>query len=327
MNRGSFVGALGPGLIGLWLLVGCAGDNVAPVGQAQPSAGAVLPRIQAVATFSIAGDLARNVGGDRIELVTLVGSDADVHDFEVAPSDAARVADAHILFENGLGLEPWLDNLYAASGSRARRVVLSDGVRARVAGEADSHRANGTPAQGPVEYDPHIWQDVRNAIQMTRNIQAGLSEVDPAGAAFYRRNADAYTATLEALDRDLAALAEELPADRRKLIATHDSLGYFADRYGFTVVGSILKSLTTATGEPSAQDVAALVDAIRREDVRAIFLENAANPQLVERVASQAGVQIGPELYTDALGPADSAGATYVDAMRFNARAIVDALK
>jgi ABC-type Zn uptake system ZnuABC Zn-binding protein ZnuA len=327
MNRDAFINVLGPSLIGTWLLASCAGATGTPVNPAQPSVDAAVPAIKAVATFSIAGDLARNVGGGRIELVTLVGSDADVHDFEVAPSDAARVADAHILFENGLGLEPWLENLYAASGSRAERIVLSDGVQARVAGEGETHRVNNASAQGPVEYDPHVWQDVRNAIQMTRNIQAGLSQVDPDGAAIYRKNADAYIATLEVLDRDLVAMAEELPADRRKLITSHDSLGYFAHRYGFTIVGSILKSLTTATGEPSAQDIAALVDAIKREDVRAIFLENAANPQLVERVASQAGVQIGPELYTDALGPADSAGATYVGAMRFNARAIVDALQ
>lgn len=271
-----------------------------------------IDKPKAVATFSVIGDLVQNVAGDKIDLAVLVGADAGVHDFEPLPSDMAKLAGAQIVFENGTGLESWLDNLYVASGSRGARVVLSNGVALLdVAGE----------------HDPHIWQNPQNVMQMVKTIRDALVKADPPNALIYRQNAGAYLAKLAALDQEISAIVDQLPKERRTLVTSHDSLGYFAQRYGFEVVGSVMASLSTEAGEPSAQDIVALVNRIQRQHVKAIFLESQSNPKLVERIAREAGVNIGPELYTDALGSAGSAGATYIDAMRHNARAIVEALR
>ena len=162
---------------------------------------------------------------------------------------------------------------------------------------------------------------------MVRNISAALSNADAANAATYAANADAYIAKLQALDKEISTLVDQVPAERRKIVTSHDALGYFADRYGFTIVGSVIPALSTEAGDPSAQDIAKLVDGIKAEGVKAIFLESMANPRLVERVAQEAGVRIGPELYTDALGGPDSDGATFIDAMRANARTLIELLR
>ena len=307
-----------------WLLKGLAFSAVsllilsacAPAGPPTPQANA--GPIKVIATFSIIGDFVRAVGGDKVDVTTLVGPDSDVHDFEPAPSDVARIAAAQIIFENGLGLETWLNPLYQASASRARRVVVSEGVELH---------ATDKQNYKPGEYDPHIWQNVQLAKRMVTHIAAGLSDVDAAHAATYTANAKAYLAQLDALDAEVLERVKTLPRDHRKLVTSHDALGYYAERYGFTIVGDVLGSVSTEASEPSAQDMAALVGAIKAQKVKAIFLENITNPQLVERVAQEAGVVIGPQLYTDALGPAGSPGATYIEAVRHNTTAIVDALK
>lgn len=295
-------------------------------------------KLKAVATFSLISEMVQNVAGDKVELTTLVGPDADVHDFEPAPSDSAKVADAQLIFENGLELESWLDNLYQSSGSKATRVMASEGVKTLEGGGHEEHDGE-THAEGTAEaekeaghdehgeFDPHVWQNPQNAIQTVRNISAALAAADPANAATYQANADAYVIKLDALDKEIAALVEQAPADQRKIVTSHAALGYFADRYGFTIVGSVIPALSTEAGDPSAQDIAKLVEALKAEDVKAIFLESMANPRLVERVAQEAGVKVGPELYTDALGAPGSEGGTYIDAMRFNARALVDSLR
>jgi len=308
------------------------------------------PGLKAVATFSIIADLVQNVAGEKIELLVLVGRETDSHEYEPTPSDAAKLADAQLIFENGLMFETWLDRLYEASGSRARRIVLSEGINPRPfdhehgeeghehGEEGHSHEGDKAAGHGHGEgkaddhahehgeFDPHVWQDVRNAIQMVRNIAQALSEADPANADFYAANAQAYIATLEALDEEIVGLVEQLPEDRRRLVTSHEALGYFADRYGFKLVGTVLGTLSAEAREPSAQDIARLAEAIKAEGAKVIFLENVTNPQLVDRVAREAGVAIGPSLYTDALGAPGSPGATYVEMMRFNARAIVEAL-
>jgi zinc/manganese transport system substrate-binding protein/manganese/iron transport system substrate-binding protein len=275
-------------------------------------------------------DWVRNVAGDKVDLTTYVGAGADVHDFEPTPSDVAKLSEANLVFEIGAGLESWLDNIVQSSGTKATRVVLTNGLTLREAGEeahghADEKKEADTHGHG--EYDPHVWQDPKNVMMMVGAIRDALVNADPANAAFYRQNAETYLAKLDEMDAAVLGTLEQLPAAQRKLVTSHDALGYFAERYGFEVVGSVIASLSTEAGEPSAQDIVALVDGIRQQGVKAIFLESMTNPKLVERVASEAGVVIGPELYTDALGPAGSPGATYIDAMQFNAKAIVDALK
>ncbi|NJM41001.1 MAG: zinc ABC transporter solute-binding protein [Anaerolineae bacterium] len=287
-----------------------------PTTAPSPPPTASTAKLKVVATFSVLGDFVRVIAGDAVSLKTLVGPDGDAHDFEPAPSDSVMLAEADVIIENGLAFESWLDGLYAASSSKATRVVASAGVTTRE-----------LVADSKAEVDPHIWQNPLNAIQMVQNIAQGLSKADAAHADAYQKNAATYIKQLQSLDTEIGAEVDKLSKDDRKLVTSHDSLGYFADRYGFLIIGSVMQSLSTEAGEPSAQDLAALSDRIREAGTKAIFLESMSNPNLVERVAAEAGVEIGPALYTDALGAQGSTGATYLEAMRHNAQAIVGALR
>ncbi len=297
--------ALACSLTALALLSACAGAPAAPQSAA---------KLKVVATFSVIGDFVANVGGDKVELSLLVPAGGDAHEFEPAPSDAAHIADAALLFENGVNLESWLDPLYASSRSKAARVIVSDGIALR-GGDAPGGR------------DPHVWQDVKNAIVMVGNIEQALVKADPPNADVYKANAAAYAARLRALDAEITQSVSALPRERRKIVTSHDALGYFGERYGFDIVGEVINGLSTEAGEPSAQEVVKLVDAIKAQGVKAIFPESVTNPKLVERVAVEAGVKVGGELYSDALGEPGSNGATYIDAMRANVKTLLDALK
>ncbi|MBL8057777.1 MAG: zinc ABC transporter substrate-binding protein [Anaerolineales bacterium] len=287
------------------LLAACQGAAPTP---------AASGRLTVVATFSILGDLVQRVAGDQVELLVLVGADGDAHSYEPAPTDTRALAEAGLIFENGLGFESWLDDLYAASGSTARRVVASEGL-ALVAADA------------PGEFDPHIWQSVPNARQMVKTIQAALADADPAHAGVYQANAEAYLKQLDELHAYILAQTASLPAERRKLVTNHDTFAYFAQAYGFTIVGDALGGSTTEGGEPSAAQMAQLADAIRAAGVPAIFAENVEGSQTVQRLAQETGVKLGPPLYTDALGRPGTPGETYLGLMRYNAEAIVGALR
>jgi len=286
-------------------------------------------KLRVVATFSVLGEFAARVAGGRADVQVLVPAGGDAHEYEPAPSDAARVADADVLLEVGLGFESWLDGLYSSGRSGAKRVVTSAGVPLRA---ADGHAAEGEvhaedDGHGHEEHDPHVWQDVRNAILMVRNIETALIAADPANAAEYRANTARYVDELEALDAEIVAVMQAIPAERRRIVTSHEALGYFGARYGLVIVGAVVGSVSTEAGEPSAQEVAALIDVIRAEQVRAIFPESMSNPRLVERVASEAGVSVGAPLFTDALGEAGGPFTTYTQAMRANAAAIAQAVK
>lgn len=283
-------------------------------GSGADPAGPTDDRLRVVATFSILGDVVANVGGDRVALTTLVGPDGDAHVYEPTPQDAAAIANAAVVFENGLGFEAWLDELVEGSGTTAVRVVTTDGIEAGVLVE-----------EGVEEQDPHVWQDVRNEIVVAEHVRDALVAADPDGKDAYEANAAAYMDELEALDAEIEERVASLPAERRKLVTTHDAFGYFARRYGFEIVGTALP-LSTEAADPAAGDVAALVDRIEAAGVPAIFAENIENQALLERIANDAGVEPGPDLYSDALGPAGSAGATYLGMMRTNVDAIVGAL-
>lgn len=273
-------------------------------------------KLRVVATFSILGDLVRNVGGDLIDLRVLVGPDADTHTFEPTPADAASLTQASVVFENGLGLERWLDSLVQASGTQARQVVVTSGIQPGTIGLGDD--------KGTV--DPHAWQDVSNAIKMVAAIQDGLTTADPAHASVYKANADRYTQTLTELDTTIAAQAAALPPDRRRLVTNHDALGYFAARYGFEIIGTALSSVSTEAGDPSAAQVAALAAEIKSAGVPAIFTENVENSKVIDQIARESGAVVGQPLYTDALGQPGSDGDTYVKMMRHNIAAIVAGL-
>jgi ABC-type Zn uptake system ZnuABC Zn-binding protein ZnuA len=435
---------------------------------AEPTATPAAEPLKVVATYSILGDLVQNVVGDGelIELTVLVGPGGDAHTYQPTPQDSVALAEADILFENGLEFEGWIDDLYAASGSTATRVAVADAIPDLIpsAGHSHDHEdalahacehfedapepvtadaldaaptaaipddhthyivelnngaglvslsraedaevsfflasdvpfavsqagavidpeivepvAEGCDAIAIVytydlppgdyavrfgpgagasvalvweeadhshghdehghdehghdehghshgEYDPHVWHDPNNAMVMVEAIRNALVGADPANAAVYALNADAYLDELRTLDSYIVDAVAQVPEARRKLVTTHDTFGYFARRYGFTVLGTALGSLSTEAADPAAGQIAELVEAIRAAGVPAIFAENIANPALMETIAAEAGVELAPTLYTDALGESGSPGATYLDMVRFNGDTIVTAL-
>ncbi|MFO0823974.1 MAG: zinc ABC transporter substrate-binding protein [Gemmataceae bacterium] len=282
-------------------------------------------RLRVVATHSILGDLVKNVAGDNAEVVMLVGPDADAHTFDPSPQDGITVAEAAVVFENGVGFETWLDKLYASSGSKAQRVVVTKGLKLRQGDCLHAPAERSEPHEH--EDDPHVWHDVKNAIPMVEVVRDRLAEIDPPHADKYRANATAYLAKLDSLHNWVEETTRTLPPDRRKLVTNHDTFGYFADRYEFKVVGTALQSISTEASDPSAAAFAKLVDAVKGQKVPAIFAENVHNPRLMERLARDASVKLAPPLYTDALGKPGSAGDTYEKMVRHNVTAIVDALK
>lgn len=316
----------------LVLLTACAPVASGARGAATPAGAPGQAKLSVIVSFSILGDLVQQVGGDRIEVRTLVGPGEDAHTFEPSPADSAALARAGLVFENGLGFEPWLEKLYTASGSKARRVIVTDGltVLAVAAEEPAEHGAAEKGEQegsGRDEYDPHAWHDVKNAQHMVGVIREALAATDAANAAVYRANAARYLSELQALDAWIVQQVQSLPAARRKLVTTHDTFRYFAARYGFEIAGTALGSVSTEAAEPSAGEFAQLVKTIKEAGVPSIFAENVANPRLMERLAKEAGVTLAPTLYTDALGKPGSNGESYVKMMRANVTTIVEALK
>jgi zinc/manganese transport system substrate-binding protein len=273
----------------------------------------VQDRPRAVATFSILGDFARNVGGERVELATLVGPNGDVHVFAPTPGDVKTIAAADIVFVNGLGLEGWIDRLIAASATRALVVVASRGITPR----------SGTRAQDRGASDPHAWQSVANAKLYVGNIRDGLIAIDAAEKKIFEANANTYLAKLDALDGEIRAAIEAVPSARRKVITAHSAFGYFGDAYGIEFIAP--EGLSTEA-EPSARDIAKLIEQIRRENVPALFLENVADSRLLQRIGAETGVRIGGRLYSDALSPPDGPAASYIEMMRSNLRELTRAL-
>jgi ABC-type Zn uptake system ZnuABC Zn-binding protein ZnuA len=283
--------------------------------------------LRVVASFSVLGDLVRQVGGDAVQVTTLIGPGVDAHTYDPAPADLVTLSEADLVFENGLGFEPWLDRFYESAQPTAARVVVTEGITPRAAGAASAeHEGEGDDTHDHGQFDPHVWHDVANAIAIVENIRDALSAADPARTETYEANAAATIADLDALDAWIREEVATLPADRRKLVTSHDTFGYFADAYGFEVLGTALGSLSTEVGDPSAREIATLITAIEETGVPAIFAENVSNPDLMTSIAAEAGVTLAPPLYTDALGPPGDPGETYQGMMRGNVTTIVDAL-
>jgi zinc/manganese transport system substrate-binding protein len=264
------------------------------------------PALSAVATTTEVADLVRNVGAQRVEVHGLLSPGADPHGFEPRPSDAASIAEAGVVFKSGGDVDEWLDELVDNAGGDAEVVELIDSVRT---------------IEGEGETDPHWWQDPRNAVLAVMAVRDALVEADPDGRPAYERNAAAYARKLRALDREVAACMEEVPKGERKLVTTHDSLAYFAERYGLEVIGSVIPSLSTQA-QPSAGEVAKLVDQVRREGVEAVFPEAGVSQRLEGALAREAGVEVGEPLWADTLGDEGSGADTYVGAMAANTAAL-----
>ena len=275
-------------------------------------------KIKVVASFSILADLVRNVGGDRVEVAALIGRNEDSHAFEPSPADSRRVADAKLVVVNGLGFEGWLDRLVRAAGSKVPVVVASAGVEPRE--DVQDETRLGRDRAG---VDPHAWQSVANVKRYVANIRDALSKVDPAAQGTYAANAGAYLAKLDALDREIRSTLAKIPADRRRVISSHDAFGYFADAYGiaFSAPGGL-----STDAEPSALAVARIIRRIRSERIGALFVENVVDPRLVQLIARETGARVGGTLYSDALTGSDGPAPTYLDMMRRNVRELATAL-
>jgi zinc/manganese transport system substrate-binding protein len=265
-------------------------------------------KIQIVASFSILGDFARNVGGNRVDVTTLVGPNSDAHVYTPAPADAKKIADAKLVIINGLGLEGWLPRLVQSSGSKAAIVTATSGIVPRKLGS---------------DADPHAWQSVVNAKNYVANIRDAMIAADQASAVAYRANADAYLAKLDALDREVREAVAQIAQTRRKVISTHDAFGYFAAAYGIAFVAP--QGVSTES-EPSARDMAAIITQIKAGNIPAVFLENISDPRLMRRIAAETGAKIGGTLYSDSLTGENGVAPTYIDMVRHNIKALTSAL-
>ncbi|HMK07830.1 MAG TPA: zinc ABC transporter substrate-binding protein [Anaerolineales bacterium] len=315
-----------------FLLAACVGRSapaasavepfLTPLDRLQPVSLADGERLHVVATTSIVADVVSQLGGDRIDLTTLVPIGTDPHAFEPTPSDARALAQADVIFINGFGLEAFLGDLLRDSGSPAPVVSVSLGIDPLPFG-GESHGESATP-ESSGRVDPHTWLDPNNVIVWTRNIQTALAALDPAGAETYAAHADAYRADLTSLDQHIRQAVSLVPPQARRLVTDHDELGYFADEYGFTIVGAVIPG-ASSLAEPSASELASLLDRVRTEHVPAVFVSSVVNPSLVDTFAADAGIKV-VTLYGHSLTPPGGPAPDYLTLMRYNADAIAAAL-
>jgi zinc/manganese transport system substrate-binding protein len=280
-------------------------------------------KLPVVASFSILGDLTQTIGGERVSLITLVQPGGDAHVYTPTPTDAKAVAEARLVVANGLKFEGWMKRLMQASASKATLVEAAAGVKGRIEKDAHGHGAKDRQGHDHGGLDPHAWQSVANVKIYIANIRDALAAADPAGKAAYEANAARYLAELEALEADIRASVAKIPADRRKVITSHDAFGYFAEAYG---VQFIAPRGVSTEAEASARDVAKLIQQIRRERIAAVFMENIADQRLMQQIARETGARIGGTLFSDALSRADGPAPTYIRMMRHNIRVISEAL-
>jgi len=276
---------------------GCGGGGDGGAGEAA---------LTAVATTTQLGDFTREVGGRRIAVEQLLPPNADPHDYEPRPSDVLRIGEAAVVFKSGGDLDQWVGDLVESADGDPEVVEVLGSVE-------------------PVAKDPHWWHDPRNAIRAVETIRDRLGEADPDGRGAYTDNAAAYIGQLERLDRSVARCIGRIPADQRKLVTTHDALGYYANRYGLDVVGALIPSLSSQA-QPSVKDTNELLEQIEELDVKAIFPESSLNPKLEEAVARETGAEVGDAHYADTLGPEDSPGGTYAGSIEANTKSIAAGL-
>jgi ABC-type Zn uptake system ZnuABC Zn-binding protein ZnuA len=290
--------------------------TVAPAATAasRPTAAATGKIVKAVTTMSILADMVKNVGGDRVEAENIIPLGAGPEDYQPTPQDAQKIAGADIVFYNGHGLEDWLDDLLKSASKPGQPIIaVSDGLQAVDVGSADFKEGN-----------PHFWMSAIYGAKYIEKLRDGLIQIDPTGKDTYNKNADAYMKQLMDLNAELKQQAETIPQAERKMVTNHDAFPYFAQEYGFTIVGNILGN---PEAELSAGDLAKLTTAIREQKVKAIFSESQFNPKVAKSLADEAGVQVVADLYTDTLGEASSGVTSYMDMLRFDMKTIVDALK
>jgi zinc/manganese transport system substrate-binding protein len=271
--------------------------------------------LNVVASFSILGDMTQRIGGDRVQVHTLVGPDADAHVFQPTPADAKTLARAKLVIVNGFGFEGWITRLVKSSGSRATVLTASTGIRTLKS--EDSHEEHG----GGI--DPHAWQDLANALVYVDNIALALGNADPEGKAGYLKNAENYKQEIAQLDGDIRKMLAAIAVDKRKVITSHDAFGYFSRAYGVKFIAPL--GINTEA-EASAADIGRIIQKIRLEKIPAVFMENISDPRLLERIRQESGARIGGTLFSDALSKADGPAPTYLGMMRYNAKTLAAAL-
>jgi ABC-type Zn uptake system ZnuABC Zn-binding protein ZnuA len=262
---------------------------------------------------TLLADLARNIAGERLAVDSLLPVGADPHSYQPVPQDAAKISKSKVLIINGAGYEHFLESLLENAGGERQIIEASSGLKLR------------TEAENEDSVDPHLWLDPNNVIVYVENIREGLTHFDPDGATIYQSNADSYIAQLEELDKWINEQVAQIPPERRLLVTNHEALGYFAERYGFKVVGTVIESFST-DASPSAQQMAALVDQIKSSGAPAIFLDASDNPALAQQIAAETGVTVLTDLQLESLTDGPPA-ATYIDMMKQNVTKIVNALR
>jgi zinc/manganese transport system substrate-binding protein len=279
--------------------------------------------LKVVASFSIIGDIAANIGGDKIEIVTLVGPDSDAHVYEPKPADVATMAGAHIVLMNGLGFEGFMERLVTTSATTATVLEVSSGITTIEAGAAAHHHDGPSEDAGDEGKDPHAFQAVPNVRAYVKNITATFCAKDSENCANFHANAAIYDEQLAVLDAEIRSVVAAIPATKRTVITSHDAFGYLAHEYGLTFIAP--EGISTDS-EASAADVAKLIDQIREDNASALFVENISDKRLIERIADETGVTIGGTLYSDALSSKDGPASTYIDLMRTNINTIKGAI-
>jgi ABC-type Zn uptake system ZnuABC Zn-binding protein ZnuA len=268
-----------------------------------------------MATESFLGDIAQNVAGNRIKVDTLLPVTVDPHEYQPKPQDVVRLAQAQVLIINGLGYEAWLQKTLDSLGGQRQVIVTTSGL---------------VPAPDPTgqhpEGDPHMWMNPLFVINYVQQIQAGLTQADPAGKNVYAQNAAAYIVKLKALDQWVRDQVSQLPVEKRLLVTNHDALGYFAKAYDFKIVGAIIPSVST-DASPSAQQLAGLIDTIKQSNARAIFLDIGENQKLAQEIASETGAVVITNLYVESTSGPGGPAPTYIDMIKHDVTVILDALK
>ena len=294
---------------------------IAPIAPVAPNTGGT-DRLNVVATTTLVGDVVRIVGGDNVDVTVLIPPDVDEHGFEPTPQDIARVAQSDLVFINGAGLEGFIEKLVQNAGDQQPMVSVSEGITLQEGCEHEEEQAGEAGHEGG---DPHVWTDPNNVLIWVDNIEKSLTEADPANAAAYQKNAEAYRQQLKELDAWIQEQVQQIPQEQRKLVTDHTIFTYFASRYGFEQVGAVVPGYSTLSS-PSAQQLAALEDAIKDLNVPAIFVGNTVNPAAAERVSKDTQTEL-VHILTGSLTNQDGLAPTYLEYVRYNVQVIVGALR
>ena len=284
--------------------------------------------MKVLAVESFLADIAQNVAGDRVKVETLMPLGIDPHAFEPTPQDVVKIAESQVLLVNGAGFEGWLEETIANAGGERTVIEASAGLTSRERREGEEAVMSPEEKTQQVDHqgDPHFWLDPLSVVKYVENIRDGLIAADPQGKEAYTLNAAAYIAKLNDLDAWIRQQVSAIPEARRQIVTNHESFGYFADRYGFSIVGTVIPSVSTGAS-PSAQQMARLVDQIRATGASAIFLETGSNPKLAEQIAQETGVKVVSELYTHSITEPGGKAASYLELMKYNVQTIVEVLK